>query len=51
MKTIRTYVDKSELLEQTAHLTGWALALDGQPLTISVTDKRGRLVEASVRTL
>lgn len=51
MKTIRTYVDKSELLEQTAHLTGWALALDGKPMTISVTDKAGKPVEATVRTL
>ena len=51
MKTIRTYVDKSELLEQTAHLTGWALALDGQPLTISVKDKSGLPVEATIRTL
>ncbi len=51
MKTIRTYVDKSELLEQTAHLTGWALALDGQPLTITVTEKGGQPVEATIRTL
>ncbi len=51
MKTIRTYVDKSELLEQTAHLTGWALTLDGQPLTITVTKKDGKPVEAAIRTL
>ena len=51
MKTIRTYVDKSELLEKTAHLTGWALTMDGHPMTITVTEKGGQPVEATVRTL
>lgn len=51
MKNIRYYVDKSELLEQTAHLTGWALSLNDSSLNILVTEKGGQPVEAAVRVL
>ncbi len=51
MKTIRYYIDKSELLEQTAHLTGWAVSMTEEPVTILVAGKRGEAVEAAVRRL
>ncbi len=51
MKAIRYYVDKSELLDDTAHLMGWALSMDGVPLQITVTETKGAAVEAVVRAL
>ena len=48
MKTIRYYIDKSELLEQTAHVTGWALSLTDAPLTIQVREKGGSVPAAAV---
>ncbi len=51
MKAIRYYIDKSELLEQTAHVTGWALSLTDEPLTIQVRERGGQPVEAALRRL
>lgn len=51
MKAIRYYIDKSELSEDIARLTGWALSMDGSPLQIAVTGTKGAPVEAKVRTL
>lgn len=51
MKTIRYYIDKSELLEQTAHLTGWAVSMNEQPLKLCVKEKNGQPVEATIRAL
>lgn len=51
MKPIRYYIDKAELLEDTAHLTGWALAMDGSPLDITVKEKSGAAVDTTVRSL
>ncbi len=51
MKAIRYYIDRSELLEDIVHLTGWAVSMDGSPLTIIVKEKSGAEVEATVRSL
>lgn len=51
MKSIRYYIDKSELLEQTAHITGWALSLTDVPVTLEVIDLAGQPVEAAIRGL
>lgn len=51
MKAIRYYIDKSELLEETAHITGWALSFTDAPLDIRVTDQGGQPVKAALRRL
>ena len=50
MKSIRYYIDKMELIEHTAHLTGWAVSMDSSPLTVCVT-RAGQEEKAVVRTL
>lgn len=50
MKSIRYYIDKMELIEHTAHLTGWAVSMDSSPLTVCVT-RGGQEEKAVVRTL
>ena len=51
MKSIRYYIDKSELLGETAHITGWALPLTDSPLAIRIETGDGRPVEAALRRL
>lgn len=51
MKSIRYYIDKAELLEDTAHLTGWALAVDGSSPDMEVREKGGASVDSTVRSL
>ncbi len=52
MKKIRFYVDRAEMLENTVHVTGWALApgADG-PVSVRVCEKGGRPVPAQVKSL
>ncbi len=50
MRSIRYYIDKAELLERTAHLTGWAVSMDDSRLEISVTCG-GHPIETLVRSL
>ncbi len=50
MKSIRYYIDKTELLERSAHLTGWAVSMNGSSVMIRVVCAGGE-VDACVRRL